>query len=450
MIFKGQRGIHALLAGVLLLAAAAAQAALPIQHWQSASGAQVYFVENRDLPMLDVSVEFPAGSRWDGKQPGLANMLRHVLPLGAAGRSEDDIARRLADVGAVLGGSFDRDRAGVSLRTLSSHKEQDQALAILADILQHPDFPASVLEREKARLVDAIREAATQPESIADKAFYAAVYGQHPYAHPPEGDVASVAALQRAELVDFYQVHYRVGTAVIALVGDASRSEAEAIANRLSGELPSGKAETETPPVTAPVPVERYIENPAQQSHILLGYPGVSRNDPDYFPLFVGNHVLGGGGFTSRLMNQIREKRGLAYSVYSYFNPMQQAGPFTLGLQTKKDQTEQALALARQTLADFVAQGPTPAELKKAKQNIVFGFPLRIDSNAKILGYLAVIGFYHLPLSYLDDFVPRVERVSVADVRAAFARHIKPEGMVTVVVGAGPPVKTPAVETKKE
>ncbi|MBZ0093367.1 MAG: insulinase family protein, partial [Sulfuricellaceae bacterium] len=419
---------------------------------QSASGAQVYFVENRDLPMLDVSVEFPAGSRWDGNRPGLANMVRHLLPLGAGGRSEDEIARRLADVGAVLGGSFDRDRAGITLRTLSRQKEKEQSLAILADILQHPDFPPSVLEREKARMVDAIREEATQPESIADKAFYAAVYGQHPYAHPPEGDVDSVAALQRPEVVDFYQARYRVGNAVIAVVGDVGRSEAEAIANRLSGQLPSGKAETDTPPVGTPAPVERYIENPAQQSHILLGYPGVSRSDPDYFTLFVGNHVLGGGRFASRLMNQIREKRGLAYSVYSYFNPLQQAGPFTLGLQTKKDQTEQALALARKILADFVAQGPTAEELEKAKQNIVLGFPLRIDSNAKILGYLAMIGFYHLPLSYLDDFVPRVERVSIADVRAAFARHIKPEGMVTVVVGASAPVTRPnlAKEGKKE
>jgi zinc protease len=181
---------------------------------------------------------------------------------------------------------------------------------------------------------------------------------------------------------------------------------------------------------------ELRVFHPASQSHILIGVPGMSRNDPDYFPLYVGNYILGGGGFVSRLMNEVREKRGLAYSVYSYFMPMKQPGAFQIGLQTKKEQADGALALVRKTVADFVAQGPTEKELTAAKQNIVGGFPLRIDSNRKILEYLSIIGFYEMPLTYLDDFTSRVEKVTVAQIRSAYARHIRPEKMATVIVGA--------------
>lgn len=426
-----------LLAAFGLLLSAAVHAALPIQQWKTENGVKVLFVESHDLPMLDVSVEFAAGSVFDAPQKsGLAGLTRQMLALGAGGLSEDDIAKRLADVGATLGGGFDRDRGGYSVRTLSSAKERGQALSTLAKIVQQPDFPAPVLEREKNRLVAGLKEEETRPESIASKTFYQLLYGSHPYALNPGGRVETVASLSRDDLAAFYRAHYTASNAVVSLIGDISRAEAEAIAKELTGSLPAGSGRDEVPPVTPPAEAEsRTIAHPAKQSHILMGYIGVRRGDPDYFPLFVGNHVLGGGGFTSRLMQEVREKRGLAYSVYSYFEPLRREGPLTLGLQTKREQTDQAVDLARRTLADFVAAGPTAEELQKAKQNIILGFPLRIDSNAKTLGYLAVIGFYDLPLTYLDDFVKEVEKVTVKDVKDAFARRIRPDRLVTVVVG---------------
>ena len=204
----------------------------------------------------------------------------------------------------------------------------------------------------------------------------------------------------------------------------------------LSKDLPQSKAVNILPPVTKPVSGIKRITHPATQSHILLAYPGLKRDDPDYYPLLVGNYILGGGGFASRLMEEIRQKRGLAYSVHSSFFPLKQAGPFQIGLQTKKEQSEEALMITQNVLADFVAEGPTEKELAAAKGNIVGGFPLRIDSNKKIMGYLAVIGFYNLPLTYLDDYVSAVDNVTVAQIKDAFQRRILPEGMVTVVVGA--------------
>jgi len=411
-------------------------ATLQIQHWQAPSGAQVYFVENHDLPMLDVAVDFAAGSGFDdGAKPGIAALTNGLLDSGVEGLNEDEIGRKLADIGAQKAEHVDPDRAGLSLRTLSNQTERVAALGILAQVLQHPLFPEAVLAREKTRLIAALKEAETKPESIASKAFGKAVFGTHPYGKHTE--VADVEKMQRSDLESFYRSHYSAKAAVVALMGDITRAEAEAIAQQLTASLPAGGASTRVVPVTAQIQAsEQRILHPATQSHILIGTPGISRNDPDYFPLYVGNYILGGGGFVSRLMNEIREKRGLAYSVYSYFMPLQQPGAFQIGLQTKKEQADEALRLTRATLREYVDKGVTEKELKAAKDNIVLGFPLRIDSNKKILDYLSMIGFYGLPLTYMDDFTAKVETVTTAQIHDAFKRRINPDAMATVVVGA--------------
>lgn len=425
-------------AAALTAAALPAQAILPIQHWQTPSGARVYFVENHDLPMLDVSVEFPAGSGYDRpEKTGVAAMTNRLLNTGADGMSEDDIARRIADVGAQLGGRFDTDRAGMALRTLSSASERRQALDILARVLRRPVFPQDVLEREKVSLIGALKEADTKPDTIASRAFYRLVYRDHPYALRATGEVETVEKIAREDLVDFYRRHYTSQHTVVALIGDVTRAEAETIAEQVTRGLPAADGpEPLLPPVSElPAGTTRMIGHPALQAHILIGAPGIRRDDPDYFPLFIGNYVLGGGGFVSRITEEVRQKRGLAYSAYSYFSPLRREGPFLIGMQTRRDQAGQALEVARTTLVDFVRDGPTEQELTAAKQNIIGGFPLRIDSNRKIHEYLALIGFHRLPLTYLEDFVKNVERVTAAEIREAFQRRIHPDRMVTVVVG---------------
>jgi len=420
-----------------LLLVPAAWAGLNIQHWSTPQGARVYFVENHDLPMLDVNVDFSAGSARDHKaKSGLANLTRHVMGLGAGAFTERDIAEKLADVGAVLSGRMDADRAGFSLRTLSGQAERGQAIALLGSILSAPRFDAAILEREKARVIAGIEEAATKPESIGEKAFQAALYGEHPYALDESGEVESVRALTRDDLAGFHRAHYRAKNMVISLMGDISRQEAEALAAGLAAGLPPGEA----PPPIPPVPMadrggERVIPHHATQSHLFMGLPGLKREDPDYFPLHVGNYILGGGGFDSRLTEAIRQKKGLAYSVYSYFMPMEQHGPFRIGLQTRRDATRQAVDTARAELARYLAEGPSEAELAQARNNLIGGFPLRIDSNKKILEYLAVIGFYRLPLDWLDTYSARVAAVSRDDILRAFRARVRPDAMMTVIVG---------------
>ncbi len=412
-----------------------ALAGVKIENWVAPSGARVYFVETRVLPILDVQIDFAAGGAFvPAAKAGLAGLTRGLLEAGAGELDEERIAGRLVDIAARIGGGADSDRASLSLRTLSASKQREAALDLMRTVLSAPTFPQSVLEREKARSIASIREAETRPDAIAGKRFAAAIYPDHPYGISPT--VESVSAITREDLVAFHRQHYGAKGAIVSIIGDVSRAEAEAIAQRLTEALPPGGGALVPPPVTKPQRATIKVDHPAAQSHVHVGLPAISRGDPDYFPLLVGNYTLGGGGFVSRLMKEVREKRGYAYSVYSYFAPRKLEGPFEIGLQTRRDQVQDALKVVDEVLTEFMARGPTAKELAAAKKNMVDGLALRMDSNAKLLGYLSAIGFYGLPLTYLDEFPAKVNAVTVEQVKAAFARHVKAENLVTVVVAA--------------
>ena len=424
-----------------------AHAALQIQNWTLENGARVLFVENHTIPMLDVSVEFDAGARRDpAGKAGLAAFTNGMLARGvlAAGTepalSEAQVSDAFADTAAQRGGAAGSERAGASLRTLSSPAERDAALTLLARVLAQPSFPADIIARDKARTIAHLKEALTKPEAIADKAFWHALYGDHPYGQ--QASPESVATIERADILEFHRSHYVADRAVIAMIGDISRAEADAIAQQLTQRLPRLPNSTDALPAMPEVPPahaeELRIAHPASQAHILIGAPALQRNDPDYFTLTVANYILGGGGFVSRLTREVREKRGLSYSIYSYFSPMAQPGPFQIGLQTSKAQADEALKVVRSTLATFLQEGPTNAELKAAKDNLIGGFALRIDNNRKILDNIAAIGYYRLPLDYLDTWTAKVAQVTVADIRTAFARKVALDKLVTVVVGVDP------------
>ncbi|HVY07082.1 MAG TPA: pitrilysin family protein [Burkholderiales bacterium] len=434
------RSFAAAVAVAALLVPFAARATLPIQHWQTASGARVLFVETHELPMIDLAVDFPAGtSRDTPDKSGLASLALGLMRSGAGGMNENEISERLANIGADLSGRFDMDRGGYGLRTLSSARERDEALAVLTAILQKPEYPQDVFAREQQRVLAALREAQTRPEVLAEREFKHLLYGNHPYSMRGAGEADTVATLTRADLVDFYRDHFLADDAVVSIIGDLTRDQAVAIAEQLTAGLARGSAPPPALPPVAPLQAAQLsrIAHPATQAHILIGQPGIKRLDPDYFPLFLGNYVLGGGGFASRLNDEIRQKRGYAYSTYSFFNPMAQEGPFQIAVQTKKEQTEEALKVAQDTLAKFIEDGPTAQELDAAKQNIIGGFPLRIDSNKKIQEYLSIIGFYDLPLTYLDDFPLRIEQLTLEQVKDAWRRRIHPDRMATVVVAGG-------------
>jgi zinc protease len=422
---------------LLWLAAIPAVSAMPaIQHWVTDNGARVYFVAAPELPMVNINVTFAAGSVRDDGHAGLAHMTSTLLDMGAAGLSADEIARRLESLGAELGTGSARDMAWITLRSLSDAAHLQPALQLLADVINRPDFNKADFERERERTLVAIRHSEQSPATVAEYTFFRSVYGDHPYALRPSGTMESISALQLEQIKAYYKQYYVARNAVFSIVGDLDRKAAEQLARQVIGQLPAGKRA----PAVAPAPVlmkatEQRVYHPSTQTHVRVGAPGMRRGDPDYFPLYVGNHVLGGGGLVSRLFEEVREKRGLSYSVNSYFSPMEQDGPYLLTLQTRNDQVNDAMAVMRETLQDFVENGPTEKELIDAKKNITGSFPLGVASNSDILDYLNVIGFYDLPLSYLEDFNGKVMAVTREQIVDAFQRRVVPDTMVTVIVG---------------
>jgi zinc protease len=421
-----------------------AHAALKIESWTLPNGTRVLFVENHSIPVLDISVEFDAGSRRDPQgKAGTASLTNSMLarglreassPVAEPAMTEAQISDAFADTGAQRGGGAGIDRGGATLRTLSSANEREKSVALLARVLAHPGFPENFVARDKARFISSIKEDETKPESIGEKAFWRLLYGSHPYAK--QESPTTVEAITREDLIAFHAAHYVANRAIISMIGDITRAEADAIAQQLTVRLSRGEPLAALPPVPPVQGQEERIAHPATQAHILIGAPALARGDTDFFPLTVGNYVLGGGGFVSRLMREVREQRGLAYSAYSYFSPLAQPGPFQAGLQTQKEQADEALKVTRSTIAAFLREGPTPQELKAAKDNLIGGFALRIDNNRKILDNVAAIGFYNLPLDYLDTWTAKVAKVSAADIKSAFNRKISPDRLATVVVGS--------------
>lgn len=421
-----------------LLVAGRALAVPDIQHWQTEKGARVYFMPAGELPMVDVRIVFDAGSARDADTPGVALLTNGMLAEGAAGKSAQQLAENFEAVGASFGNGALRDMAWLSLRSLTEARYLDAALSNMRDILVHPDFPRTAYLRELGRMKIGLQSRKQSPGAVAEEAFYKALYGDHPYASPTGGTQESLQRMTLDELRAHYDRYYVARNAVVSIVGDVSREQAETIAADLLAKLPAGKrapALPEVPQLTESKTL--HIDFPSSQSHLLVGQPVISRGDRDYFTLYVANHSFGGSGFASRLVDEVREKRGLAYSVYSYFVPMRRAGPFQMGLQTRNDQVEQALAIVNKELRHYIAEGPTEQELEASLQNITGGFPLRVDSNGELVEYLSMIGFYDLPLDYLQGFIDRVSAVDRQMIRDALQQRVQPEGMVTVIVGAG-------------
>lgn len=426
-----------------------AWAGIPIQHWMQPQGARVYLVESPAIPMVDVQIDLDAGSRRDpADQPGLANLMASSTSNGVrashAGPAldENQLSEAWADLGASFGGSASADRMSFALRSLTYPDILDQAVALAARQIGEPAFPEAPWLRDRPKLIASLKEANTRPATLAARAFNRAVYGNHPY-----GYETTEASLLRTHVQHMRDLHARVLRACavqVSIVGALNRTQADALVTKLLARLPQAGC-VKPPPVpevqSLAAASDQRIAFASAQAHVLVGQPGFKRNDPDFFALTVGNHILGGGGFTARLTEEVREKRGLTYSVYSFFAPGLHAGAFTVGLQTRPDQAEQALALVREVLSRFVAQGPSDKELQAAKDNLMGGFALRIDSNKKLLDNVANIAWNRLPLDYLDTWTQQVDKLTVADVRAAMARVLQPDRMATVVLGAPDPVR---------
>ena len=412
-----------------------------LMRWQTEQGARVVFIESRNQPMLDVRVDFDAGYWRDSPQKaGVSALTLSLLQAGTTQYSEQVLAEKLADQGARLSSSIETERAGLQLRTLSSEPQRTAALTLFRDILSNPSFPTAAVEREKKRTIEGLKQAETDAASVADRLLTTAIYPTHPYGYDALTSVTTVAGVRRADILAFWQQHYQAAKATVTLVGDISQQEAKGIAQQLTQALPRMATQQTVPSRVPTVATQQLIKrpHPSSQVHIMLGMPLLQRHDPDYYPLLVGNYILGGGGFDSRLMRVLRDQHGLTYGVSSYMSPLREAGPFVIQLATQKKNAEKANTLIDQVLAQFMQQGPTDEELAQAKNHLIGGFPLRLDNNRKLLDYAAVIGFYGLPDDFLSAYTQRIAAVSREQIQQAFARRVASQQWQRVMVGVEP------------
>ncbi|CAK0780055.1 Insulinase family protein [Gammaproteobacteria bacterium] len=414
----------------------------PIASWQTTAGSRVLFVAAPEPRMLDIRIVFDAGSARSATLPGLSTLTNALLIEGAGDWNADQFAERNANAGIQMGQGALRDMAWVSVRTLVEPKALETALESLATVLARPRFAITDIERKLQGMRVALKQTEQDPGALGKREFLKRLYGHHPYSTPPEGNPESLSRIQREDIVAFYNRYYTARNAVVAMVGALDQTQAERVAARVMAGLPMGETAPALPPVPELTgPVLETIPFPSSQAHLYAGQPSLRRSDEDYFPLLVGNHILGGGGLVSLLAEEVREKRGLSYSVSSSFVPMRQRGPFMIGLQTRLDQGEQAEQVALDTLRRFRDQGPTPEELTAAKRHLSGGFPLQIASNGKMIENIAMIGFYGLAPDYLDHYVAHIEAVSAEQIRETFQQRLNPERMLRVRVGSPDPKK---------
>ena len=430
---------------LIAVVSTSAHAILPIEKLDSFKGAQAYLVQTKSLPMVDIEISIDAGDRYDpSAKSGLATVVGQLMNYGAKSEkgllNEAQIADEIADLGANLGVSVSGERAIMRIRTLSRKDLRDRAVQLASAMLSAPTYDAKILAREKQRMTTALLESETKPESVLDRRFRKLVYGDYPLANSPT--VRSIANISATDLQQFHRQFYRGDRMIVSIVGDVSKVEAAEIVQGLLQRVPqSGPAiaklpEFERSPVEPLSQREVTIPFDTQQAHIAMGMTAVTRSNPDYFPLLVGNYVLGGGGFVSRLMSEVREKRGLAYSVFSYFAPGKDVGIFQAGVQTKSDQATLALEVMSSTIAQFIANGPMQSELDAAKANLINGYPLRIDNNRKLLDNVSSIAWNNLPLDTMDVWTKQVEMVSLDQVKEAFQKYLAMDRMKIVVLGA--------------
>jgi zinc protease len=412
------------------------QSLINIEHWHTQNGIPVYFVAKKQNPIIDIGLLFHAGSSQDNASPGIAQFTAQMLDQGTQNLSADQIANHFEAVGARYSAGINQDMVVLNLRSLSAAQFFNPAFSTFSELLKGADFPQSAINRIKKQTLISLQQESQTPSIIAAKTFYQTLYGQHPYASPLLGNKEGIEQLSQEKILDFYRHHYVAKNAIIAIVGDINKDKAVSIAEQLAAALPKGH-ESNPPATPLPPPLKNRaikVAYPSQQTTIFLGQLGIAVKDPNYFPLLIGNQILGGGILTSRLFNEVRNKRGLCYGINSGFKTLQVAGPFLIVLQTRSDQAANALAITERTLKDFLVNGPTEQELLAAKQALTGRFPFSFASNEDILTTIEKMGFYQLPLNYLDTYQEKIAAVSLQQVRNAF-QMIKLDKMTIIMLG---------------
>jgi len=423
----------AVLAGLALLAAAPAQA-LEIQGLKSPGGAVFWLVEEPSIPIVALEISFAGGARLDPEgRTGLANMMAGLIDEGAGDLDAVGFSKARDEVSARFGFSAGRDTMDISARMLVETLEP--SVALLATALASPRFDPEPVGRVRAQILSVIAESGTEPATVAAEAWYAGAFPNHPYGRPRRGTAESVSAITRDDLVAARLRLLTRANARIAVVGAIDASRAGRMVDTILAGLEQGTVLVRARTGETPPPGLRVIELDVPQSAAVFGHAGLARDDPDFIPAYVMNYVLGGGGRASRLMEEVREKRGLAYGVYAYLSVRDETALYIGSVQTANERMAESLEVIKAEWARMAADGITAEELDSAKRYLTGAFPLRFDSNAKIANYLVFMQEADLGIDYLERRNGLIEAVTLDDVKRVAAWLLKPENLSIVVVG---------------
>ena len=413
--------------------------AVEFQRWKTADGVTITLVERHELPIVNMQITFKGAGRVAEHKPDLAAFTATMLPSGTEKYGEEALRDESNRIGVTVSTAAGPENTTISFASLSRRQNLSDGLKLANQIIARPKFDPAVLNRTKGQALTSLKQSLSDPGFLAGRAVTLLNYGSHPYANSARSSEESINGITLEDLSQFHRSHYAKNNAYVAIVGDIDRRQAEKTAAAVLEGLPAqAAARTEIPEI--PNNAGRRQDIPfdgKEQASVIMELPLIVRQDPDRYALAVGNYILGGGGFDSRLMKKLRDEKGLVYGVSSSLSPMTRKGPFSIAFSTKKDSAEDALAAARAVLADFIAEGPTEAELKQAKDNIVGSFPMTFDTNAKTVAIAANVGANDLPLDYYDTYTAHIEAVTAEQVREVWRRRLNPQELNVVVVGKG-------------
>jgi len=422
---------------VLLLSSTAAHAEIrETKRLVTKNGLTILLLERKALPFITVHTAIKAGSYFDpGDFPGLANITAELLTEGTSRRSSSEISEEIDFLGGSLSSGGGIDFSSASLTVLS--KDREKGFELLADILINPSFPQEEIERAKSQIKAGIISKEDDPSTVATEKFNEILFDSHPYSRPAEGGMEAVDSIRREEIVSFHNKFYRPNNTIMAVVGDIEEKEIHRLLSKFFGNWEKKKTEFSVAKEVAQVKSRRVeiVDKNITQANIELGHLGMKRDNPDFYAAYVMNYILGGGGFVSRLVSEIRDNQGLVYSVYSYFNPLKDKGPFKVALQTKNESASEAINEVVRQLEDIKKNGISQKELRDAKDHLIGSFPLKFTTNSKIASYLTYIEIHDLGLDYLDRFPEIIENLTLKDVNMAAKKYIDPENYLLVVVG---------------
>lgn len=408
---------------------------LDIKRFVTESGIEVWHVEEHSIPLIVLEAAWETGAVHDpvGKE-GRALMMAALLDEGAGDLDAQAFQQKTDDLAVKLSFDAGQDTVDVSLKTLSENKEE--AFALLKLALEEPRFDEEAVERIRAQLRASVASKLDRPGEIASRAWYRAALKGHPYARPSEGTPDSIAAIRREDIQEAHDTLLPRGKLLISVVGDIEAEELKRLVDETFGGLPASSGqESAREAEIAAAPQMEIIERDIPQSIIIFGHGGLKRDDPDFIPAYVMNYVLGGGGFTSRLMTEVREKRGLAYSVGSYLYPLRRAGLYVGQVATANESAGETLGLIRAEIARMAEEGVTEEELEDAKTYLTGSYPLRFDSNDKIAGQLLGMQIGGLPISYVSERNELINAVTREDIARVAKRVLKPDNLIVTVVG---------------